>query len=163
MSRLVVVVCSVVWSLSVWAADGKISSQWKCEGKPSDQHSIAVPDREGHNYSIAQGNCTAERGSMGEAKEQKGTFTEFGDMRSGAVRNHGVFVVTLASGDKVFYDYHGTQTWKDGKIESGANKWTLAGGTGRFKAVKGEGGCKGKGNPDGASVWSCEGTYSAGK
>ncbi|HXW92238.1 MAG TPA: hypothetical protein VEK33_16930 [Terriglobales bacterium] len=97
---------------------------------------------------------------MGDTKEQEGTFTEFGEVRGGAVQNHGLFVETLASGDKVFLQYHGTQTWKEGKFESGANKWTLAGGTGKFKAVKGEGGCKGKSNLDGSSTWNCEGTYS---
>lgn len=48
-------------------------------------------------------------------------------------------------------------------MQSGAHRWTLAGGTGKFEGVKGEGGCKGKGNPDGTSTWTCEGTYSMGK
>jgi hypothetical protein len=50
-----------------------------------------------------------------------------------------VFVVTLANGDKVFYRYNGTQSLKQGIVESDTNTWTLAGGTGRYKAVKGEG------------------------
>ena len=100
---------------------------------------------------------------MGDAKEQDGTYTEFGDMTSSANQNHGVFVVTLASGDKVFYRYHGTQSFKDGNMESATNKWTLAGGTGKYKAVKGEGACKGKGNADDTSTWDCEGSYSGAK
>jgi hypothetical protein len=153
----------LVLCITLSVAQEKISSEWKCDAKPAEQHSIAVPDREGHSYSIAQGKCTAEKGSMGDAKEQEGTFTEFGDMTSSGVLNHGVFVDTLASGDKVFYHYHGTQSWKDGKMESANNKWALGGGTGKFKAVKGEGGCKGKGNADGSSTWNCEGTYSVAK
>src|ERR1700758_3209343 len=35
--------------------------------------------------------------------------------------------------------------WKDGKLESGNNTWSLAEGSGKFKGVKGQGGCKGKG------------------
>ena len=140
------------------AAQGKISSQWKCD-KPSEQHAFAVPDSEGHNYSLAQGKCTSEKGSMGDAKEKEGTYTEFGDMTGNANQNHGVFVVTVADGDKVFYRYHGTQLMKDSNLESATNKWTLAGGTGKYKAVKGEGGCKGKGNADGSSTWECEGSY----
>ena len=163
MRNYLVVVCLLILCITLSAAQEKISSQWKCDGKPADQHSIAVPDHEGHSYSISQGKCTAEKGSMGGAKEQEGTFTEFGDMTSNGVQNHGVFVDALASGDKVFYHYHGTQSWKDTKMETGNNKWTLAGGTGKFKDVKGEGGCKGKANPDGSSTWDCEGTYSAGK
>jgi hypothetical protein len=162
MRNCLVVVCFLFLCITLSAAQGKISSQWKCE-KPSEQHSIAVPDREGHSYSVAQGKCTSEKGSMGDDKEQEGTYTEFGDMTSSGDQNHGVFVVTLANADKVFYHYHGTQTWKDNKMESASNKWTIVSGTGKYKAVKGEGGCKGKGNADGSSTWDCEGTYSGTK
>jgi hypothetical protein len=158
-----VVVWLLVLCITLAEAQDKISSQWKCDSKPTDQHNIAVPDSEGHSYSVAQGKCTAEKGNMGDVKEQEGTFTEFGDMTNSAVHTHGIFVDTLASGDKIFYHYHGTQTWKDGKMESGTNRWTLAGGTGKFNAVTGEGGCEGKGNPDGSSTWNCEGTYSVAK
>ena len=161
MRKWVIVVCSLVIGISLSEAQDKISSQWKCDAQPSDQHNFAVGDQEGHSYSLVQGKCVATKGSMGDTKEQEGTFTEVGDVTSSAIQSHGIFVDTLASGDKVFYHYHGTQTVKDGKMATGTNKWTLAGGTGKFKAVKGEGGCKGKGNPDGSSTWDCEGTYSA--
>ena len=162
MRNCVLMVCLLFLCVTFSAAQGKISSQWKCD-KPSEQHSLAVPDGEGHNYAVAQGKCTSEKGSMGDAKEQEGTYTEFDDMTSSANQNHGVFVVTLANGDKVFYRYQGTQSLKDTKLESGTNKWTLAGGTGKYKTVKGEGGCKGKGNGDGTSTWNCEGSYSGAK
>jgi len=156
--------CLFVLCVSLSVAQEKISSQWKCEVKPADQHSISVGDREGHSYGISQGKCTAEKGSLGDAKEQEGTFTEFADVTGTAIQNHGVFVEAVAGGDKIFYHYHGNQTGtKDGKFESGENKFTFAGGTGKFKGVKGEGGCKGKGNADGSSTWTCEGTYTAAK
>ena len=162
LEKCVFVVCLLFLLVTLSASQGKISSQWKCD-KPSDQHSIAVPDSESHNYAIAQGKCTSEKGSMGDAKEQEGTYSEFGDMTSSANQNHGTFVVTLANGDKVFYRYHGRQSLKDGKPESGTNNWTIAGGTGKYKAVKGEGSCKGKTNADGSSIWNCEGSYSGAK
>jgi hypothetical protein len=124
---------------------------------------MAVGDHEGHSYHIAQGKCAAEKGSMGDTKVEEGTWTEFGDINGNKMQNHGVFVDTLEGGDKVFYHYHGSQNWKDGKMEDGNNSWTLGGGTGKFEGVKGEGSCKGKGNPDGSSTWTCEGTYSTGK
>jgi hypothetical protein len=163
MRKLMLVSCSLFLLLNLSAAADKISSQWKCDAKPSDQHSIAVPEQPGHNYTIAQGNCTSEKGAMGDAKEKEGTFTEFDDANGNAISNHGVFVATLATGDKVFYNYHGTQTVKDGKMTSASNTWTLGGGTGKFKAVQGSGGCKGTGNADGSSTWHCDGTYSNGK
>ena len=163
MRKLLLVVSSLVLCVVVSAAKDKISSQWKCDAKAADDHSIAVGDQEGHAYRIAQGKCPSEKGAMGDAKEQEGTYTEFDDIAGSTVANHGVFIVTLASGDKVFYNYHGTQSMKDGKIDAATNSWTLAGGTGKMKGVKGAGGCKGKGNPDGTSTWNCDGTYSVGK
>jgi hypothetical protein len=159
LGNCVLVVCLLFLFVTLSAAQGKISSQWKCD-LPSDQHSIAVPDSENHNYAVAQGKCTSEKGSMGDVKEQEGAYSEFGDMTSSTNQNHGLFVVTLADGDKVFYRYHGRQLLKSGKIVSGTNTWTLAGGTGKYKAVKGEGSCKGKGNMDGTSTWNCQGSYS---
>ena len=162
MRHWMMVMSFLVLCATLSSAQGKIASEWKCQG-PSDQHGIAVPDREGHSYNVSQGKCTSEKGSMGGAKEQEGTYTEFGEMAGNAVQNHGVFVVTLAGGDKVFYHYHGTQIVKEGNLESATNKWTLAGGTGKYKTVKGEGGCTGKGNPDGSSNWKCDGSYSGTK
>ncbi|HEV2113979.1 MAG TPA: hypothetical protein VGR50_07495 [Terriglobales bacterium] len=163
MRKLVLVVGSLLLCLNLSAAADKISSQWKCDGKPSDQHSIAVPEQPGHSYAIAQGKCTSIKGAMGDAKETEGTFTEFDDVKGNAISNHGVFVATLSTGDKVFYNYHGSQTLKDGKMTSASNTWTLGGGTGKLKGVKGSGGCKGNGNADGSSTWHCDGTYSTGK
>ncbi len=100
---------------------------------------------------------------MGDANEQEGMWTQFDDISGDSMPNHGVFVVTLASGDKVFYKYQGTQALKDGKMDNATNTWTLSGGTGKFKDVKGSGGCKGKGNADGTSTWNCDGGYSVGK
>jgi hypothetical protein len=121
MRKLVLVLSSFILCVTVSAAKDKISSQWKCEAKPVDDHSIDVPDQEGHVYHIGQGKCAPEKGAMGDVKEQEGTYTEFGDIAGNTIANHGVFVVTLASGDKVFYNYHGTQTLKDGALQSGTN------------------------------------------
>jgi len=160
MCKVMLVVCSLALCANLSAAQ-KISSQWKCDGKAGDEHSIAVGDQEGHTYHIGQGKCASEKGAMGEVKEQDGTWTEFDDIAGSTTRNHGVFIVTLASGDKVVYNYHGSQTTKDSKMD-GSNTWTIDGGTGKFKDVKGKGGCKGQGNADGSSTWNCDGTYSVG-
>ena len=48
-------------------------------------------------------------------------------------------------------------------LESGSNKWTVTGGTGQFKGMKGSGTCKGKGNPDGSADFTCTGAYTLAK
>jgi len=65
-----------------------------------------------------------------------------------------------AAQGKISSQWKCDQLLKDGKAVSGNNTWTIAGGTGKYKAVKGEGSCKGKGTTDGTSTWNCEGSYS---
>jgi hypothetical protein len=163
MRKRLLLVCSVGLSFALAVAKDKIASQWKCDAKPTLEHSLDAGDQPGHAYSISQGKCTSEKGAMGDVKEQEGTWTQFNDVAGASVPNHGVFIVTLASGDKVHYNYRGASTMKDGKMESGTNTWSITGGTGKFQNVKGQGGCKGKGNPDGSSTWNCDGSYSVGK
>src|SRR5436309_2538961 len=74
MRSFMLVVCSLVLCVAACAAKDKISSQWKCNGQPTVEHSIAVGDHDGHTYHLSQGTCTSEKGSMGDAKEQEGTY-----------------------------------------------------------------------------------------
>ena len=115
MSKLLVV-CSVLLSATMALGQGKINSQWNCDAKPAVEHSINVGDQPGNTYGIGQGKCTSAKGAMGDVKEQEGTWTQFTDATGTTTPNHGVFIVTLASGDKVYYNYHGTSAMKDGKL-----------------------------------------------
>jgi hypothetical protein len=160
--RKFVTVCSVLLFSIMSVGQGKVDSHWKCEAKPAMEHSIEVGDQPGHAYWIGQGKCASVKGAIGDVKEQDGMWTQFNDGSGNTNPMHGVFVVTMANGDKVFYSYHGTANMKDGKMESGTDKWSITGGTGKFKGAKGEGSCKGKGNPDG-DTWDCEGTYAIAK
>ena len=66
----------------------------------------------------------------------------------------------MANGDKIYFTYQPTGTSKNGVMQSGSNKWQATGGTGKFKGIKGNGACSGKGNADGSTNWTCTGTYS---
>lgn len=161
MRKVMLMICLVVAFTSVALAKDKISDQWNCEAKPTAQHSLDVGDQTGHAYMINQGKCTAAKGSIfGGSQEKDGVYTQFNDVQADGYSNHGVLVVTTAGGDKLNYDYQGTNTTKDGKFQSGTNKWTITDGTGKLKGIKGKGSCKGKANSDGSSTWDCEGEYS---
>jgi len=162
MRRLIVVPLLFVL-LSLCVAKDKITSQWKCDAKPSEEHGLAVGDKDGHLYNINQGKCTAEKGDIAGDKQQLGTWTQFDEIMGGNLQDHGILVVTMASGDKILYKYHGSQTTKDGKLTSGSNIWTISGGTGKYVQAKGEGTCKAQPNADGSSTWNCDGTFGAGK
>jgi hypothetical protein len=154
-------ICGSVLLLSSLSLADKIVSQWNC-GKPSEAHSIAVDDQPNHTYTVDKTTCTASKSEVGGVKEKEGIGTQFTETWGDAFTWHGVFVTTAENGDKIYYHYasSGKGMLKDGKFQSGANKWTMVGGTGKFAAVKGEGGCTGKGNADGTDTWDCTGTYS---
>ncbi len=65
----------------------------------------------------------------------------------------------LANGDHVHYAYTSSVNLTEGMMTTGSNKFEITGGTGKFKAIKGKGGCTGKGNADGSSTWTCTRTY----
>jgi hypothetical protein len=159
MRRLWLIGCSVLLLSSLSLAD-KLVSQWNC-GKPSDAHSIDVGDRANHSYAVSKTTCTATKSGVGGVKEKEGIGTEFDETTGDALTWHGVFVVTMENGDKIHYTYSnsGKGMLKAGQFQSGANKWSMVGGTGKFASVKGEGSCQGKGNADGTATWDCEGTY----
>jgi len=152
--------CSVLVLASLVLAQEKSSSKWNCE-KPSEAHSIDVGDMSNHAYSVTKTTCTAAEGEVGGVKEKEGVGTQFAETWATSLTWHGIFVVTAENGDKIYYHYmnSGKGVSKDGQFVSGNNKWTMAGGTGKFAGVKGEGTCSGKGDGSGGATWNCTGTY----
>ncbi|MGH9498559.1 MAG: hypothetical protein ACRD3L_05405 [Terriglobales bacterium] len=161
MRKLCLMVCSMLVLASLAVAQEKSSSQWNCS-KPSEAHSIDVGDRANHTYAVSKTTCTANSGEVGGVKEKEGIGTQFNETMGDTTTWHGVFVVTAENGDKIYYHYSnsGKGMAKDGQFESGSNKWMMAGGTGKFAKLKGEGSCTGKGDGAGGATWDCTGTYS---
>jgi hypothetical protein len=145
---------------SVSLAKDKLVSQWSC-GKPSEAHSIDVGDAANHTYAVTKTTCTASKGEVGGVKDKEGVGTQFNEGMGDTTTWHGVFVTTSENGDKITYAYSsvGKGMLKDGQLQSGNNKWSMVGGTGKFASAKGEGTCTGKGNADGTVTWDCTGTY----
>jgi hypothetical protein len=164
MRKLVLAVCCLALCASVAAAKDKLASQWNC-GKPSEAHAIDVGDQPNHSYAISKTTCKSTKGEVGGVKEQEGVGTQFNESTGDSTQWHGVFVVTMANGDKLHYAYSnkGAGTTKDGNFQSGSNKWSMVGGTGKFAGAKGEGTCQGKGSADGSVTWDCEGAYTLAK
>jgi hypothetical protein len=138
-----------------------VSVTWKCapQGAPT---ALAVGDAAGHMFVLDQQKCAASKGSaIGGVAQKEGTVTEFTDAAGNNGKGHGIFVETLSSGDKLHYTFTDVGVTKEGKLVSGSNKWTVVGGTGKFKGATGGGSCKGTGNPDGSSNFDCKGSITA--
>jgi hypothetical protein len=163
MRKLWLIGCSVLLLASLALAKDKLVSQWNC-GKASDAHSIDVGDQANHAYAITKTTCTASKSEMGSTKEKEkeGVGTQFNETTGDSTTWHGMFVVTTESGEKIHYSYanSGKGMLKDGQFQSGNNKWSLVGGTGKFAGASGSGSCTGKANADGTVTWDCTGTYS---
>ena len=159
---LMVIALLAVASVSAAQTSGKISTMWKCSA-PSPTHALPVGDAPDHAYVVQQSKCTTSSGEIAGMKQKEGASTEFADGTATTAKGHGVFVETMANGDKIFYSYEFTGTSKNKMLESGTNKWTVSGGTGQFKGMKGSGTCAGKGNPDGSGDYNCTGTYTLAK
>ncbi len=155
---ILVVLCLWVFGMTAMAQT-KFETKWHCS-KATAEHKFDVGDEAGHTYELAQGNCNATASGKNFA-EKGGVYTEFDDIKAASIKNHGTFVATMDNGDKIFYKYEGSAPADMKKPAS--NKWTIEGGTGKQKGIKGSGGCTGMRNADGSSDYSCSGSYSMAK
>jgi len=151
----------IVFALAaVASAQTKISGTAQC-GKPDPEYSIQVGDRANHSFAIDQVKCTWTKGwEIAGIQDKEGVGTEFYEIRGNTPRGHTYAVDTMTNGDKAYYREEFSFTLKDGVPQSGDVKWTLVGGTGKLKAIKGKGTCKlTSAARDGSSTWDREGEY----
>ena len=140
------------------AAGNAMSVTWKCAA-PNPVNVIPVSDMPGHAYGVEQVSCTATSGDIAGVKHKDGIGVEFLEAKGDNTTGHGIFVETLANGDKITYSYQFKGTGKDNKLVSGSDTWQATSGTGKFKGITAKGTCTAKGNPDGSADFSCKGTY----
>jgi hypothetical protein len=158
MRKLVLVPVLVCLCAGVALAQGKMSNGWAC-GKPASAQNIEIGDQPNHAYSIGQIKCTSTKGEIAGVREKEGSGTEFAEVTGNSSSGHGIFVETMANGDKIHFTYQTTAAIKNGQMQSGTNKWQATSGTGKFKGIKASGTCTGTGNADGSTAWACNGTY----
>lgn len=141
------------------AGQNKYSATAQC-AKPTVEHKLEIGDRPGHAFSASQGKCTyTTPATFAGVQAKEGSWTGIAEVVGNMSTYRGVNIDVMSNSDKIFGRYEGSDTSKNGKLVSAEEKWTLAGGTGKFKDLKGTGTCKGKGNPDGSSTWECSGDY----
>lgn len=155
--RILCVCVFLALAATMTPAQTKMTISGKC-GKPDVQQSAPAGDQPGHVFTLAQGKCVT-KGEIAGATSKEGTFTEHGEVTGNNGKVWGMYVETFASGDKVFYAYESTATMKAGALQSGSNKWTMTGGTGKMKGIKGSGACKLTGTAVGGLDYSCTGEY----
>jgi len=150
--------CAVfAFVVAVTPAQTKSSMSGKC-GKPDVQQNIPAGDSPSHVFILAQGKCET-KGDVGGAASKEGAFSEHGEVSGDRGKTWGVYVETFDSGDKIFYTYQATTTFKEGAVQTSQNKYQVSGGTGKMKGIKGSGTCKMTPNAEGGVDYTCTGEY----
>ncbi len=149
--------CAVfAFAAAMASAQTKSSMTGKCS-KPDVMQSLPAGDQPGHVFTLVQGKCSM-KGEIGGAASKEGVFSEHGETAGTRSKSSGVYVETLDSGDKIFYNYQATATTKNG-AQTGSNKYQMTGGTGKMKGIKGSGTCTTSGAADGDMDITCTGEY----
>src|SRR6476646_5880263 len=94
---------AVATTVAQTPASGKIATSWKCAAPTAN--ALPVGDAPNHMYVVEQIKCTATKGEIAGVKEKEGTATEFAEATGDTSTGHGVFVETLANGDKATVSY----------------------------------------------------------
>lgn len=150
-----------LWSAGA-AAQTKIEWSDSC-GKGEPDYTVQVGDHPGHSFGLTQVKCQPSKPvEIGADKGKEAVATFATDSSGNKSHEHGVYVLTLDSGDKAFLPFQGTIALKDGKPTGSRGTWSFAGGTGKLKGIKGKGTFQCSPAGDG---WSCrgEGEYALAK
>ncbi len=150
----------IVFALAaVASAQNKISGTLQCS-KADPVYTIQVGDRPDHAFTISKLTCAFTKPTeIGGIIHKSEEVTIFGEVTGNRVRARSRNVDTMANGDKYYVSTQASETLKEGVLQTAEVTWTITGGTGKFKSMKGKGTTKGKGAADGTSTWEVEGEY----
>jgi len=144
---------------AVASAQTKISGTLQC-GKADPAYTIPVGDRPDHAFVIGKSNCTWTKpleiaGIVAKSEED----IVFEDASGNRVRGQSRNVDTMANGDKFYVTTQFTGILKEGIFQSAEVTWTITGGTGKLRGLKGKGTSRCKGAADGTLTAEVEGEY----
>lgn len=154
------IACACVFfafAIAATPAQMKATTSGHCT-KPDVMQNVPAGDMDGHAFMVQQGKC-APKAEVNGAKATASTFSEHDEATGTKMKGWGMYVETYDNGDKIFYNYTTTATTKDNAMVSGTNKYTVTGGTGKMKGIKGSGTCKMKGGADNSVDFECMGEY----
>jgi hypothetical protein len=149
---------ALLMSTAIALAQKKVDTKWRCS-IPSAFHTLPIGDSPNHSFTILQGSCRSIS-SKADFPEREGVYTEFQELRNLTVIVHGFMDVTMQNGDLVYYKYEGS--FSPDITKPFSQRWTFAGGTGRYRSIKGRGSCAGMVHPDRTGDMECTGTLSIG-
>jgi hypothetical protein len=140
-------------------AQTKFSGELKCE-LLNPAYSLPAADREDHIFRIAKSKCMWTRTfEIDGVKAVSEDTTGFVELMGEKARARGFNVGLMSNGDKYHVNWQWTGIIKEGVVQNADVTWTWTGVSGKLKGLRAKGQSKGKGAPDGTSIWVAEGEY----
>lgn len=144
---------------SAVGAQTKFTGTVTC-AKPDPNTAIEVGDHPGHSYTIEKDSCTWGADTLiGGLKITSDTGVGTGEMTATKITSTGSRTATMENGDKFFASVHDSSPVKDGKPTDIEGAFTITGGTGKLKGIKGHGTYKVTPNADGSASVTVTGEY----
>jgi hypothetical protein len=157
--RIMTVAGLVFMLASAVGAQTKFTGSLTC-AKPDPNHSIEAPDHPGHSYSLEKDSCKWGADTLiNGLKITDDTGVGTGEMTATKATTSASRVATMENGDKLFVSVHDSSPVKDGVPTNIEGAFTITGGTGKLKGIKGHGTYKVAPNADGSAAVAVTGEY----
>jgi hypothetical protein len=158
-SRLMVVAGLAFMLASAVSAQTKLTGTVTC-AKPDPSYAIQVGDQPGHVYTLDKSSCSWGADTLiNGMKITADTGTSTSETTATKTSSSGSRMATLENGDKFFASVHDSSPIKDGKPTDISGTFTINGGTGKLKGIKGHGTYKVTLGADGTATVAVTGEY----
>ena len=158
-SRLMVVAGVAFMLASAVSAQTKFSGTAQC-AKPDPNYTIEVGDQPGHTYTLEKDSCKWTSGTeINGLKIGDDNGVGTGEGWATKMTSSGSRVATMDNGDKMFVSTKDSTPVKDKMPTNIAGTFTITGGTGKLKGIKGHGTYKVTPAADGTASVTIDGEY----
>jgi hypothetical protein len=157
--RLMMVAGLVCMLASAVGAQTKFTGTVQC-AKPDPNTAIEVGDHPGHSYNVQKDTCTWGADTLIAGMKITADYgVGTGETTATKSTSSGSRVATMENGDKFFASIHDSSPVKDGMPTDIQGTFTITGGTGKLKGIKGHGTYKVTPAADGSASVTVEGEY----
>jgi hypothetical protein len=143
---------------SAVGAQTKITGTVTC-AKPDPNYTIDAGDHPGHSFGLSKLACKWTDTLINGLKITDDTGAGTSEATATKITSNGTRVVTMENGDKFFANVHDSSPVKDGMPTDIEGTFTISGGTGKLKGIKGHGTYKVTVAADGTSSVAVTGEY----
>jgi len=144
---------------SAAGAQTKITGTVQC-AKPDPDYSVDAGDHPGHTFTLTKGSCTWGADTLiNGMKIIADTGASTGEASATKITSTGSRVSTMENGDKFFANIRDTSPVKDNMPTDIEGVFTITGGTGKMRGIKGHGTYKVTPAADGTASVTVDGEY----